>query len=64
MGKERNLIVEQPDTRAVVDFIDRATCVELTVVGGTLQIRVKVMHSEVASTWDQHDFAIALNTGS
>lgn len=64
MGKVRNLIVEQPDTRAVVDFIDRATCVELAVVGNALQIRIKVMHGEGASTWDQHDFEIALTPGS
>jgi hypothetical protein len=58
MSRERTLIMEEPDSKAVVDFIDRNVCATLTLDGSVLRIKVKVWHGEDSSTWNEHDFEV------
>lgn len=57
--EDRILIMEAPDTVALIDFIDRAE-VRVTIEGGTLRIVVKATHGPGASSWDEHEFEAPL----
>ena len=52
----RVLIVEAPDTEAVVDFLGgHGANVTLCVQNGRLSVTVRMPHGEDASTWDEHE---------
>lgn len=56
---ERVLTIEQPDNRAVVDFLSEPgrndVTVEIAIERGKVRVVAKCMHGEEASTWDEHE---------
>ena len=59
---EQYLLIEDPASRAVVEFLScpgrRGTTVTLEVAGGHLWIKVCVSHGEDAYSWDEHEYEI------
>jgi hypothetical protein len=54
------LTIERPDTAGIIEFLGPDVAVIARIEGGKLEINVKVMHGEGASTWDEHDFEVDL----
>ena len=49
------LLVEQPDTDALIDFLHEGVLVRLTVKDGKLRVHAAMSHGPQASTWDDHE---------
>ena len=60
---ERYLVLEAPDTVAVVDFLSVNLTVRLTVEDGELRIVTQESMGEGSSQWHESDILITLKEG-
>ncbi len=58
---ERILIVEDPDSTAVVDFLSRGVHLRISINDeGVLTVSVQASHGETTSTFDTHEWEALL----
>lgn len=57
---ERYMSIEDPTSKAVVDFLSKHFCVTIEVDGDKVRINARAFAEEGASTWQEHDFEFEL----
>ena len=54
------LVVEDPDSGAIVDFLAAGVTVSIAITDTAVEIYARASHGKGSSTWDDADFSLEL----
>ncbi len=60
MRADLYLAVENPDSKAVIDFLSHGVSLRVSISDGKLTIEARASHGETASTFDIRDWEMIL----